>query len=452
MTLPPGPRLPGPVQTALWVGRPVELMDRCARRYGPIFTLRPLGIGAAVFIADPAAIKQVFTADPNVMRAGESNAFMEPVVGNRSILVLDGSEHLRQRRLLLPPFHGERMQSYGELIADVAERDVAEWPLGEPFAVRPRTQAITLQVIMRAVFGVTDEERLAELGARLTTWMDTGSGRARWVATLIPALQRSFGSERSPWSQFVSARDAVDELVYDEIARRREDAGLAERDDILSLLLQARDEDGEPMSDSELRDELMTLLVAGHETTASALAWAFELLVRNPSALERLERELAAGEDAYLDAVIRETLRLRPVLPIVGRTLSEPFDLAGWELPAGAMVAPCIHLVHRRPDLYAEPERFRPERFLDAQPDSYAWLPFGGSVRRCIGASFAMFEMTVVIPAVLRRLRLRPVGRRPERMRRRAITFVPEHDALVVAARRTTALGHKRVPAAAVAA
>jgi cytochrome P450 len=429
-------------------------MERCARRYGAIFTLRPLGlgVGSAVFIADPAAIKQVFTASPDVMRAGESNAFIEPVVGSRSILVLDGPAHMRQRRLLLPPFHGERMQRYGGLIGDVAERDVADWPLGEPFALRPRTQAITLQVIMRAVFGVTDDERLADLGERLTTWMDSSSGRRSWYLTAIPAFQRTFGSDHTPWARFVAARDAVDELVYDEIARRRQDPALAEREDILSLLLQARDETGEPMSDAELRDELMTLLVAGHETTASALAWAFELLLRNPSALERLERELAAGEDAYLDAVIKETLRLRPVLPIVGRMLSEPFELAGWDLPAGTMVAPCIYLTHRRPDIYPEPERFRPERFLDTTPDTYAWLPFGGSVRRCIGASFAMFEMKVVIPAVLHRLRLRAVGRRPERMRRRAITFVPEHDALVVAERRTAALGGKRVPATAVAA
>jgi cytochrome P450 family 135 len=422
------------------VGRPIELMERCSRRYGDMFTLRPLGIGRAVFISDPDVIKQVFTASPEVMRAGESNAFLQPVVGSRSILVLDGPSHLRQRKLMLPPFHGQRMQSYGDLIADVAERELAGWPIGKPFALRPHAQAITLEVIMRAVFGVDQADRLAELSRRLTHFMETGAGRARWVATLLPVFQRRFGTDRSPWARFVAAREAVDELLYDEIRRRRGVTDLAEREDILSLLVQARDEDGSPMTDEELRDELMTLLVAGHETTATALAWAFELLLKNPDALAKLEGELIEGGEEYLDAMIKETLRLRPVLPVVGRTLSEDVTLGGYDLPAGTMVAPCIYLTHRRPDVYPEPERFKPERFVGVQPDTYAWLPFGGSIRRCVGASFAMFEMKVVIPVVLRELRLRAASPEPEPMRRRAITFVPEQDALVVAERRTERL------------
>jgi cytochrome P450 len=428
------------MQTAQWVARPIELMERCSRRYGDMFTLRPLGIGKAVFVSDPDAIKQIFTASPEVMRAGESNAFLQPVVGRRSILVLDGPSHLRQRKLMLPPFHGQRMQSYGDLIADVAERELAGWPVGKPFALRPHTQAITLEVIMRAVFGVEEADRLAELGRRLTHFMDTGTGRARWVATLMPMLQRRFGTDRSPWARFVAAREAVDGLLYDEIRRRRGVTDLAEREDILSLLVQARDEDGSPMTDEELRDELMTLLVAGHETTATALAWAFELLLKNPGALAQLESEVAEGGEEYLDAVIKETLRLRPVLPIVGRNLTEDVTLGRYDLPAGTMVAPCIYLTHRRPDVYPEPERFKPERFVGVQPDTYAWLPFGGSIRRCVGASFAMFEMKVVIPVVLRELRLRAASPEPEPMRRRAITFVPEQDALVVAERRTERL------------
>ncbi len=436
MTLPAGPRAPRVVQTAQWVARPIELMERCTRRYGDMFTLWPLGIDKAVFISDPNVIKQVFTASPDAMRAGESNSFLEPVVGSRSILLLDGPDHMRQRKLMLPPFHGQRMQSYGDLIAGVAERQLAGWPVGTPFALRPHTQAITLEVIMRAVFGVEETDRLTELGRRLAHFMDTGTGRARWVTTLMPMLQRRFGSDRSPWARFVAARTAVDKLLYDEIRGRRAVDDLAEREDILSLLVQAQDEDGNSLTDDELRDELMTLLVAGHETTATALAWAFELLLKNPEALGRLERELAEGGDEYLDAVIKETLRIRPVLPVVGRTLTQDVTLGGYDLPAGTMVAPCIYLTHRRADVYPEPDRFRPERFVGVQPDTYAWLPFGGSIRRCIGASFAMFEMKVAIPVVLRALRLRAAIPEPEPMRRRAITFVPEHDALVVAERR----------------
>jgi cytochrome P450 len=433
MSLPPGPKLPRLAQSVRWIGRPTEFMTNCTRRYGDIFTVRLLGVGRIVFVCDPAAIKEIFTADPELLHAGESNAFLEPIVGDRSVLLLDGPEHLRQRRLMLPPFHGERMQSYGALIEEIAERDIDSWPMGEPFALRPRSQAITLEVIMRAVFGIRDAERLDQLRERLRALTDIGGSRIQWVGLLLPQLRRSFGMKNSPWERFVAIRAAVDEILYDEIRRRRSDPDLAEREDILSLLLQARDEDGSPMSDKELRDELMTLLVAGHETTATALAWAFELLLRNPATLTELEREIAAGSDAYLDAVIKETLRLRPVIPIVGRILKGPMILKGYELAEGTMVAPCIYLTHRRSDVYPEPERFRPERFLDKQPDTYAWLPFGGSIRRCLGASFAMFEMKVVIPAVLRTVELRAVGERPEPIRRRAITFVPGNEALVVA-------------------
>jgi cytochrome P450 family 135 len=448
VALPPGPRQPRLVQVARWIARPTEYMESAFRSFGDFVTLKFPDVDA-VAVSDPELIKTVFTGDPEIFRAGESNSFLEPVVGDSSVLLLDGPRHIRERRLLLPPFHGERMQRYRELIDEIAERDIDGWPLGHPFAVRPRTQAITLEVIMRAVFGIEDAVRLSELRSALTRLTDIGGNRLRWIGLLMPALQRSFGTSRSPWSQFVAAREMVDALLYDEIGRRRRDPALEEREDILSLLLQARDEDGEPMSDKELRDELMTLLVAGHETTATALAWAFELLLRNPPALARLEQELSEGGEDYLDAVIKETLRLRPVLPIVGRLLSEPVTLRGYELPAGTVVAPCIYLTHRNPAVYPEPERFLPERFLETQPDTYAWLPFGGGIRRCIGASFAIFEMKVVIPAVLSRLRLRAVGSRPEPMRRRAITFVPARDALVVAERREEPLGEapERAPA-----
>jgi cytochrome P450 len=437
-SLPPGPKLPPIVQTGFWVLRPTEFMERCAKRFGDFFTVRLFNLWDIVFVSDPKAVKEIFTASPDLLHAGESNVFLEPVVGDRSVLLLDGSDHLRQRKLMLPPFHGERMQGYGALIEEITERDMRSWPTGERFALRPRTRAITLEVIMQAVFGIQDGERRRRLSDLLTTMTDESGSRLRWIGLMLPALRRSFGlGRRSPWVRFVESRSRVDAMIYEEIALRRSDPDLGERQDILSLLLQARHEDGSPMSDKELRDELMTLLVAGHETTATALAWAFELLLANPRTLERLEDEVLSGGEAYLDAVIKETLRLRPVLPLVGRMLKAPMTLNGYRLQAGTMLAPCIYLTQRRADVYPEPERFRPERFLDEQPDTYAWLPFGGGIRRCIGASFAMFEMKVVIPAVIRRMRLRAVGRKPEPIRRRAITFVPGRDATVVAERRS---------------
>lgn len=431
--LPPGPALPRLLQTARWVARPTEFMNDCMRRYGDVFTLRLAGVSEAIFVADPEAIRKIFTSSPDKLHAGESNAILEPVVGDRSLLLLDGAEHLRERKLLLPPLHGERMQSYRGLIEKIAERDIDQWPLEKPFALRPRTQGITLDVIMRAVFGIEEGERFDRLRELLLELTDFGRSRVRWVGLVVPAFRRRIGFGKSLWERFIETRDKVDALLYEEIARRRSETEIGVRDDILSLLLQATHEDGRPMSAKELRDELMTLLVAGHETTATALAWSFELLVRNPASLSALEQEIETGGDAYLDAVIKETLRLRPVLPIVGRLLKEPMTLNGYVLPGGTMLAPCIYLTHRHPEVYSEPERFRPERFLDTREDTYAWLPFGGGVRRCVGASFAMFEMKVVIPTVLRRMRLHPVGEQPEPVRRRGITFVPGREALVVA-------------------
>jgi cytochrome P450 len=352
-------------------------------------------------------------------------------MGRNSVLLLDGPEHLRQRKLMLPSFHGERMQRYGALMQEIAEREIARWPVGQPFGLRPRTQAITLEIIMRTVFGIEDAERLARLSERLAAMLDIGMHTGAVAAIAIPPVRKTVG--RPLYKRFLRLRAAADAEIYDEIARRRRAQDIGERDDVLSVLLQATDEDGRGMTDQELRDELMTLLVAGHETTATSLAWAFELLLRHPAERERLEAEMeAGGETDYLDAVIKETLRIRPVVPGVIRVLTAPVELNGFELPAGTRVAPNIYLTHRRPDVYPEPERFRPERFLDGGPDTYSWIPFGGGIRRCLGASFALYEMQIVIPAILRAVQLRAVQPAPERIRRRAITFVPEHDARVV--------------------
>ncbi len=324
------------------------------------------------------------------------------------------------------------MHRYGGLMARAAEGEIERWPVGVPVALWPRMQAITLEVIMRAVFGITEADRLERLRGVLRTMLDWTTQPRRLLA--LAAL----GPERvQSKSLFREALDPVDELLLDEIGRRRDDPSVAERDDVLSLLVQARHEDGRPMSDAELRDELMTLLVAGHETTATALAWAIERLVRHPDKLRRLTEEVEAGEDDYLDAVVKETLRLRPVIPIVVRRLTEPMEIGGHLLPAGVSVTPCIHLMHRRPDIYPEPERFRPERFLERPAGTYTWIPFGGGVRRCLGASFAIFEMKTVLSTVLARTRLEQAHTGSERVKRRAITLTPSGGAEVVVGRRT---------------
>jgi cytochrome P450 family 135 len=323
------------------------------------------------------------------------------------------------------------MQRYGDLMREIAEDEIRGWPVGQPFPLRPHSQAITLEIIMRTVFGIEDVDRLAHLRDRLGRMLDIGMHTTALASIVLVPIRRTIG--RRIWERFQRLRDDTDAVLYDEIARRRDDPVTAERDDVLSILLQARDEQGRPMTDVELRDELMTLLVAGHETTATAIAWAFELLLRHPSELAKLQAELDAGEsDDYLDAVIKETLRLRPVVPGVVRKLTEPLELNGYELPAGVRVAPNIYLTHRRPDVHPEPDRFRPERFLEQPAGTYTWIPFGGGVRRCLGASFALFEMKVVLEELVRSARLAPVRPVGERVRRRAITLTPEHGTEVI--------------------
>jgi cytochrome P450 len=333
---------------------------------------------------------------------------------------------MRQRKLLLPPFHGERVRRYGELIEEVTRRDMATWPIGETFAQRPHTQRITLTVILRAVFGISDEARID----RATRLIDRFSDR---VTTIVrfPFLRRDLGP-RSPWRRFVAAREELDAFIYEEIALRRAETGSEERDDVLSLLLRARHEDGSPMSDAELRDELVTIVGAGHETTATGLAWAMERLLRNPRALGLLRESLAAGRGEYLEATVKETLRARPVIIDVARKLTAPATIGGYELAAGSFVVPAIAALHLREDLYPEPEQFRPERFLDSKADTYAWIPFGGGVRRCAGAAFAEFEMRVVLREFVTRAALRVADPAPEKVKVRNITLAPQHGTTVV--------------------
>jgi cytochrome P450 family 135 len=425
--LPPSPPLPRPIQTAIWSRQARRLLYACQDRYGDMFALRIAYEGTWVMLADPAAIKQVFTGDPKVFHAGEGNQILEPVLGKSSVLVLDEKPHMSQRKLLLPPFHGTRMQGYEQTMSEIAEREIETWPTGTPYQLRPRMQAMTLEIILQTVFGVRSGERMGELRAALREFLDLTTNPQILLPLLLlgPSRVRKF----PPFRRRV---DRVDELIYREIAERRAAEDVEQRDDVLSMLIAARHEDGSPMRDEEMRDELLTLLVAGHETTATSLSWAIERLSRNPDKLERLRAEVLEGREEYLTATIQETLRLRPVISIVIRKLTEAVEIGGYELPAGISVAPCVYLVHRNPEVYPEPQRFLPERFLDNPPGTYTWIPFGGGVRRCLGASFAQFEMAVVLKELVKRHRIRPANPKPERVFRRAITETPRHNAEVI--------------------
>jgi cytochrome P450 len=424
--LPNPVRLPLAAQALAWFARPVPFLARQHEQLGDVFTMRLPQEGPWVVLAHPDAVKEVFTGPPDKLLAGEGNEVLLPVLGPRSVLLLDGPEHLRERRLLLPPFHGERMTRYGALMREIAEAEIATWPFGTDFALAPRMQRVTLEIILRAVFGLEEGERLDVMRAALGTMQDFISHPASFAAVV------TIGPERAvKLPAFRRVMEPVDRLIHEEITRRRGAGDLADRDDILSLLLQATDDAGEPMGDDELRDELITLLVAGHETTATALSWAVERLLRTPDTLQRLHEEVLDGGTAYLTAVCHETLRLRPVLPLVLRRLTEPMTIAGHDLPAGVKVAPCISLVHRRPDVYPDPLAFRPERFLGVKPGTYTWIPFGGGVRRCLGAAFAQFEMESVLAAIATQATLRPIRPAAERTRRRSITFAPADGTLV---------------------
>ncbi|WCB96832.1 Putative cytochrome P450 135B1 [Baekduia alba] len=421
--------MPRALQTIGWLTRPFQFVERARAQYGDMFTMH-IARDTFVVLSDPADVKQVFTGDPAIYHAGVSNIILLPFLGSKSVLLLDGAQHLSQRRLLLPPFHGEKMRRHVDLMAEIAEREVASWPRGVPFKAHPHMQKVTLEVIMRIVFGIDEgDPRLAELRTRLRTFLES-TASSRELRKLL-----FYGPEKADRKRiFAHVLDPVDDIIGRVIADHRKRDDLAERDDVLSMLLLARHEDGAPMDDVELRDELVTLLVAGHETTATALAWALERLTRHPAALERLTEEVRAGAgDEYVDGVIRETLRLRPVIPFVGRKLSEPQTIGGWDLPAGVRVAPSIHLVHRRPDIYPDPAAFRPERWLGVRPNPYTFLPFGGGIRRCLGASFAETEMRAVLAAIVGQVRLRPAVPESERVGRRVITLVPGRGAEIIA-------------------
>jgi cytochrome P450 len=400
-----------------------------------------------VLFSEPAAIKQIFAARGDEMHAGEFNQLLRPVVGESSVLLLDEGEHMRQRKLMMPAFHGERMRYYGTAMQEITERDIASWHSTEPFSMHPHMQAITLDIILRTVFGADEGSEFEGLRQQLKTLLGRGELPIS-VPILTLLASRPERETRMPWRWLLTDRRRADELIYAQIAERRKDPKADERTDVLALLLEARDADGRPMTDKELRDELVTALAAGHETTATALCWAFERILSAPRVHERLVAEVDSISNGalpqpeqimkleYLDATMRETLRLRPILPVVGRVLMEPTTIGGVPLDRGTAVAACIYLAHRNGDSYRDPDEFLPERFVDVKEDPNAWLPFGGGIRRCLGAAFAFYEMKIVTATILATQRLRLAQTPPARIVRRAITFSPEHGTRVVAERR----------------
>jgi cytochrome P450 len=424
--LPPGPRMPSALQAIGWARRPYPFMKRCQERYGDTFTMRILHSGTWVFLCDPDDVKKVFTAPAGSLGVDLANPLLLPVLGPRSVMLMEEPEHMTRRRLMLPPFHGQRMGADSEMMTEVTLERIRSWPQGEPFELWPHMQAITQEVIMRSVFGPDEASRLGRLRKLLhqLTMALNDPGRLSTAAALGPRwLARSRG--------FREAMAPVEEALLEEVDRRRRE-GQNGRKDIVSMLVEARYEDGSPMSERDLRDELMTLLTDG--PTSSSLAWVFERLLRHPEKLQRLQDEVLAGdEDVYMDAVVKETLRLCPPVPVVVRRLLEPIELGGYRLPAGTTVAPCVYLIHRNEEIYPHPRRFWPERFLGKPPGTYTWIPFGGGTRRCLAASYAEMEMKRVLRTVLGEVDLRPADTDSERARRSAISFSPDKRGRVVA-------------------
>ena len=418
--LPPGSKLPTALQTVLFMAGKTWAVPRWQRRYGDVFSLRIAPAGDAVVLARPEHIREVFAGAADTFHAGEGNAILGPIMGEHSVLLLDEKEHLAARKRVMAAFHGAALKSWAEIIEQLTAERIARWPADRPFAVHPEMNDISLEVILRIVFGMADGSRLAQLRPLLKKLVQIGP--VIFLGWLYPQLMR-YG----PWRRFDKVKQAADALIYAEIADRRAATNLDERTDVLSKLLVAAPE----QSDEELRDHLVTLLLAGHETTASTLAWTLHDLARNPQLLARVQRAADEDDDDYLEAVVKESMRLRPVISVVARRLAKPVRVGGHDLPAGVVVFPSIHLVQRTPTVYPSPDEFRPERFLGSNPPPATWIPFGGGIRRCLGAALAMVEAQAVLKVVLRTVDISPVGR-AEWAKTRNITMVPGRGARLV--------------------
>lgn len=432
--LPPTLPLPMLAQSVLWVRYPVQVLNYLKSHYGPTFRVK-LPVYDVVMITEPEPIRTVFASKGDDMHAGQMNRILRAIVGDHSVLLLDGTEHMRHRKLLLPSFHGERMRFYGETMAEITRQSIAQWPRQDVFALHERTQEITLEIILRTVFGISEGPQMHELKQQLRRLLKIGENPL-WLPIMVALAVDNKRDHQQPWKWLLRDRDRTDALLFKQIAARRTESG-KDRSDVLAMLLKAQDEQGHALTDEELRDELMTALVAGHETTATALAWAFERVLLHPEIYKRLKQEVAeaGGTGAspeklatlpYLDAMIKEVLRLRPVIPFIGRVLQQPMQLAGYDFPSGTAIAACIYLAQRNPVVYPNPEAFLPDRFLHGQPDPASFLPFGGGIRRCIGAAFALYEMKIVMGTILAHTDLELERPQPLPIQRRAITFWPK--------------------------
>lgn len=431
--LPDGPRKHYLLRVFKFITQPVEYLEDFAKIYGDNFTVwRKNRENQIVYFSHPQALEQIFTSDAKCFETGGGNGILRFLLGDHSVILLDGDRHQRQRQLLTPPFHGERMRAYGQAIQEITQQVTDEWEIGKPFNIRASMQEITLRVILRVVFGVDEGEMFQKLRELLTSVLDFISSPLMSTVFFFNFMQTDLGAW-SPWGRVVRLIQQIDQLIYALIAERRAESG-ENRQDILSLLISARYDDGQPMSDVELRDELMTILVAGHETTASALTWAFYWLDQLPEVRDKLLQELATlgvnpepsniARLPYLTAVCQETLRIYPI--VIGgflRTATAPIEIMGYQLPKGTFVVPSIYLAHHREAVYPQPQQFKPERFLERQFSPYEYLPFGGGNRRCIGLAFAQYEMKIVLATILLQYQLSLVNKRPVRPVRRGLTL-----------------------------
>ncbi len=448
MRTPNGPSSPVLIRrlrTLKWVFRPLEVLEERAKLYGETFVISKNTSPLVVYFTNPEAIQQIFTADPELFDTGSANDILLPLLGEHSLILLNGRSHQRQRRLLMPPFHGDRLRTYGQLICAITEQVISEWKVGQPFTVRASMQEISLQVILSAVFGLYEGQRFDQLRKILTSLLDSVGSPLSSMLLFFPSLQKDWGP-LSPWGRFLRLKQQIDQLLIAEIQERRKQAD-SNRDDILSLLLAARDEAGEPMTDEELRDELLTLLFAGHETTASALAWALYWIDYLPEVQDKLLSELKTLPDnadssaiarlPYLNAVCCETLRIYPIaISTFPRITKSPMEIMGYQFETGTVLLPSIYLIHQREDIYPEPKRFKPERFLERQFSPYEYLPFGGSNRRCIGLAFAQFEMKLVLATILSHCELKLASNRPVKPTRRGLTVAPPGNMQMVVTQR----------------
>jgi unspecific monooxygenase len=446
MKLPDGPQQPRLLQLIQWISNPLRVLDTCSQRYGDTFTLRLASFKPLVFFSHPQAIQEIFTADVKQFDSGRANEIVRPLVGEHSLLLLDGTSHQRQRRLLMPPFHGERMHSYSQIIYEITQQVASQWTVGKPIEVRAAMQDITLEVILHAVFGLRQGTRYQQLKLLLAAMLNMTDSPLSSSVLFFKILQQDLG-DWSPWGQMMRRKQQIYHLLQEEIDERRGQSELT-GNDVLSLMMSARDEQGQPMTDAELQDELMTLLFAGHETTATALAWAFYWIHKQPEIHQKVLHELDSLGDnpdlmaiarlPYLSAVCAETLRIYPVVFFAfPRMAKSPVKIMGHEFDANTTLIPCIYLTHRRDDLYPEPNQFKPERFIDRQFSPYEYLPFGGGNRRCVGLALAQLEMKLVLATILSRYQLALADAKPIKPIRRGLTIAPSGGiAMIVQGRR----------------